>query len=152
MAVLRIESFTTDRNLQEVYSNPYIIRAFKKDGADFKPNKHNLIKYYSCFINSEFVGCFMHIQFTKNEIEAHSLLLKKALKYSRELGQLFIESCFKDKNVTRITTYVPADLKTAINYLLKLNWKIEGIKRNSIIKKNKELDTYMLGITRKDNQ
>lgn len=150
MEILKLIDNTSEKHLKELYSDPYIVRAFKQDNRDFKPQKHPLIKYYSAFNNDTFLGCFMFINFSHNEIEAHSMLNKKGMIYSRELGRMFLEECFSATEITRVTTYIPNDLSKAINYVKKCGFKEEGIKRDSIYRNNKLLNNVILGITRKD--
>lgn len=149
MESLRLE-LSAINHLKDIYSDDYIKRAFLQDNQDFKPVAHPLVKYYSCFYNDEFMGCFMHIKYSLNEIEAHCFLKKKAIKKSRDFVRLFIKNSFSEPSVTRITAIVPEDLKSAINCFKKCGLKIEGIKRDSTFKNGKLLDDIILGITKGD--
>lgn len=136
--------------INQVYQDIYVKKAFIRDNIEFAPINHELVTYYSCYYNDEFMGCFMYIQFSINEIECHSMLLKKAIPHSRIFGKMFIDLCFSKNEITRLTTYIPENLSKAINFLKKLGWEIEGIKRNSTLINGKLLNNILLGITRKD--
>lgn len=150
MEILKLLDSTSKENLEKLYKDPYIIRAFKQDKRDFKPLDNPLVKYYSAFIDDTYLGSFMFINFSYNEIEAHSMLNQKGIIHSRELGRMFLEECFSSPKITRVTTMIPSDLITAINYVKKCGFKEEGIKRDSIYRNNKLLNNVILGITRKD--
>lgn len=141
--------FATQEEINIVYNDTYIQNAIKQDNKQITQIIHPLVTYISCYNNNEFLGCFIKISQSDIETEGHSLLLKQGIKYSRKLLSLFIEFCFYE-NIERMTTFIPNDLQTVINFCLKANWKIEGIKRNAIMKNNKPLDVTMMGILRKD--
>lgn len=134
--------------LSDVYSNDYIIKNIMQDGREFKPIEHPLVTYYSALVDNCFVGCFMHIQFTKYEVELHSLLTKSALAESRELGKLMINKTFEDENVLRITANILGDLKKSINYCKKLGFELEGIKKDCVFKNGIITNIHILGLTR----
>lgn len=138
--------------IYEVYHDKYIIDNISQDGRNINPIFHPLVKYYSAFVNNEFVGCFLHIQFTKYEVELHSLLKKKAIKQSVILGQMIIDETFKDSNVIRITANILSSLPKAINYCLKLGFNIEGIKKNSSLKNGIIQDIYILGLYKNERR
>jgi len=140
---------STQNEINIVYNDNYILNAIKQDNKEITSINHPLVEYISCFNNNEFLGCFMKIRQSSIEIEGHSLLLKKGVIHSRKLLKLFMEMCFNE-DIERMTTLMPEDLQSVINYCLKANWKIEGIKRNAIIKNNKPLNVILMGILRKE--
>lgn len=139
----------TQEEINIVYSNSYILKAITFDNRLPSPIINPLVEYISCFNNNDFLGCFMKIKFSDIEIEGHSLLLQKGIKHSRKLLKLFMNLCFDDR-IERMTTFIPEDLPKTINFCLKANWKIEGIKRNSYLRNGKLKNIVIMGITRKD--
>lgn len=140
---------STQEEINTVYSDSYILKAIRFDNRPITPIINPLVEYISCFNNNEFLGCFIKISQSDIEIEGHSLLLKKGIKYSRKLLKLFMNLCFSE-NIERMTTYIPEDLPQVINYCLKANWQIEGIKRNCFFRNGKLKNIVIMGITRKE--
>jgi hypothetical protein len=138
----------TDEQLNEVYSDPYIKR-IAPDDRSIAPVIHPLATYLSAFVNGRFVGAFLSIRYTQHEIEWHSLLMKSALKQSRQLGDLFLTWAFQ-QGVMRVTAHIYEYLNTAKNYGLKLGMKQEGFRRCAAVKDGKAVGVYMLGITRQE--
>lgn len=139
----------TQEEIKIVYNDAYIQNSIKQDDKQITQIIHPLVTYISCYNNNEFLGCFIKISQSDIETEGHSLLLKQGIRYSRKLLSLFIEFCFCE-NIERMTTFIPNDLQTVVNFCLKSGWKIEGIKRNAIIKNNQPVNVIMMGILRKE--
>ena len=148
MEILRLCK-STQEEINIVYSDSYILKAIRFDNRPITPITNPLVEYISCFNNNEFLGCFISISQSDIEIEGHSLLLKKGIKHSRKLLKLFMNLCFSE-NIERMTTYIPEDLPQVINYCLKANWQIEGIKRNCFFRNGKLKNIVIMGITRKE--
>lgn len=140
---------STQEEINTVYSDSYILKAIRFDNRLITPIINPLVEYISCFNDNEFLGCFIKITQSDIETEGHSLLLKKGVKYSRKLLRLFMNLCFSS-NIERMTTYIPDDLPQVINYCLKANWQIEGIKRNCFYRNSKLKNIVIMGITRKE--
>jgi len=128
--------------LNEIINDSYIQNLV----PEAKVITHPLVKYYGCYKDNELMGCYLAIQYSKNEIELHSYLLKKAIVYSRIFGKLIINECFKNPNVTRLTAWIYEDLVKAQNYVKKIGFKLEGIKENAIYRKNKLTNIHMYGL------
>jgi hypothetical protein len=79
----------TPEQLAEVYADPYIQR-LSHDYYDAAPITHPLVTYLSAWVDGDFAGAFMAIEYSDTETELHSLLLRRALKSSRPLGQACI--------------------------------------------------------------
>lgn len=109
---------------------------------------HPLVDYIGVFNKDEIQGVYMVINFSENEKEIHSYLLKKAIKKSRKYGDMIIDKCFEDDNITRLTAWIFADLTKAQNYVKKLGFKLEGIKKEAIMRRNKLTDVHLYGLTR----
>ena len=139
----------TEQRMTELYQDRYIQRV-GYDDRPASPVSHPLASYVSAFINEMFVGAFLVIRFSRREVEIHSLLLKQAMFYSRELGRMIIEWVFKNKDVMRITANVLEGLESARNYCLKLGFQLEGIKRSVCLIKGRPTDLYILGLLRQD--
>ena len=144
MGTLRLASNITEENLNTIYSSPYIVGAIKSN----TPVNNPLAKYISAFIDNEFLGCFLTINFSKHEIEIHSLLLEKALPYSRELGRMILSKCFNENDIMRITAPIRETSHTVKNYVKKLGFKLEGIKRNATIENDKPISVEYYGLLR----
>ena len=138
----------TDEQLNEVYADPYITRIAPDDWS-MAPVIHPLVTYLSAFVNGRFVGAFLAIRYTQHEIEWHSLLMKSALKQSRQLGNLFLTWAFQ-QGVMRVTAHIYEYLTTAKNYGSKLGLQEEGFRRCAAVKNGKAVGVYMLGITRQE--
>jgi hypothetical protein len=138
----------TDQHLTRVYSDPYITRVSPDDRA-IAPVFHPLATYLSAFVDGKFVGAFLSIRYTEHEIESHALLTKAALKYSRQLGEMFLSWAFM-QGVMRVTAHIYEYLGSAKNYCLKLGFKVEGFRRCAVVKNGKAVGVYMLGITRQE--
>lgn len=145
---LTLSTKITEHQLKELYSDPYIINASKEDNEDFEPIIHPLVTYYGTFVNNVFKGAFLHIKYDTHEIEIHSLLKKDILKYSRDFGTLMLKEIFRDKKIQRATSFLANDMNTVKNYLVKMGFKLEGLKRKAIFKNNEFKDVCMYGITR----
>jgi hypothetical protein len=135
--------------LFDIYTDPYV-KKIEHDYMRAAVISHPNATYLSAKVNDEIVGAFLAIKTSPLEIEWHSLLTKKALKYSRELGELFIEWAFSIHLVSRITANIIEGFDTVMNYAKKLGMKLEGIKRDAVFKNGKLLDLYIYGITKKD--
>lgn len=135
-------------HLKQVYADPHI----KKTGHDHRaaePVIHPLATYLSAFVDGSFVGAFLAIRQSPIEIDVHSLLLRPAVRYSRELGLLFLQWAFSSP-ILRVTAYVVDGLKTVVNYCLKIGFKHEGYRRNACVKDGVPIGVNILGITRED--
>ena len=143
-----IEGITTE-HLAEVYSDQYIQRI----GYDYRPAApvvHPLATYLSAWVSGKFVGAFLAIRHTLYEYELHALLLKSAITKSRDLGKMAISWAFSFKDVLRVTTHIPESLKSAINYVKKIGFIVEGKRRHGCIKDSIIQDIYLFGITREE--
>ena len=104
----------------------------------------------STWVNGVYAGAFLMIRFSKTEMEAHSLLKKEFIKHSRELGKEALEWIFNQENILRVTTHIPDYLNLAMNYVKKIGFKEEGIKRDATTKDGKITNIHLFGITKKD--
>lgn len=134
--------------IEETYSNKYIISRIEYDSCTPSYIDHHLAKYYSAWNKEEFLGLILCVRYNKFEIEMHSLLKKESIPYSREIGKLIIKEMFSDKDVLRITAPVQCNLKSTMNFLEKIGFVKEGIKKDAIIKKEIITDIYIYGITK----
>lgn len=147
--ILELHEGAKPAELAEVYADPYIAR-IRHDSSKPGPVLHPLATYYSATVNGAFAGVFLVIRYSLREIEIHALLLKKAVKWSRELGELVIDEAFSHPEVLRITAHILADLVSAKNYCLKLGFKMEGVRRAACVKNGKITDVHMLGLLRNE--
>ena len=143
-----ISDNVTSEMIEETYSDKYILSCIEYDSSTPSYIDHPLAKYYSSWNKEEFLGLILCVRYNKFEIEMHSLLKKESIPYSRDIGKLIIEEMFSDKDVLRITAPVQGNLKSTMNFLEKIGFVKEGIKKDAIIKKEIVTDIYIYGITK----
>lgn len=135
--------------IKKIYDDPYI----KKVGHDFRPASpiiHDNAYYFGAYIDDQLVGLFLMIDTNYIDVDVHSLLTRKALRYCRELGRLCIDVIFSNKDIQRLTGWVTEGLETALNYDLKIGFKYEGFKRDALLVNGELKGLHLVGLTRKD--
>lgn len=90
----------------------------------------------------------MVVYISKMELEAHMLLLPKAIKYSRELTTLMAKILFK--KVDRISTVIIDGMNTAKNHVEKVGFMLEGIKRECFMVGGIKKDAYIYGLLKSE--
>ena len=143
-------SLSTHDELIKVYNDEYIAKAFQAKNNNFQITQHHLVEYYSIFVNSEFMGIYMVIRFSKNEIEIHSLLFKKAIIHSIDLGKEILKLAFSIEDTERVTALILSDLHKAKNYVKKLGFIYEGTKRNALYREDNLINVDIFGITKEE--
>lgn len=146
--MLAITEGITEENLKEIYSDPYIQRV----GHYHRPATpviHPSVMYISAWVNNAFAGAFMAIKSSTIEIDVHALLKKRYVKYSRNLGNMFLDWAFGHQ-ITRVTAYIIQGLESSVNYCKKIGFKYEGCRRDACIYNGKLTGVYVLGMTRRD--
>jgi hypothetical protein len=139
-----------DFRLRALYANPYIARRIETDTRAAAPVSHPLATYLSAWFGDVFCGAFLAIRFSALEIEMHALLLRSALRNSRELGQAAVDWAFAQSGVERVTGYIIEGLTTALNYALKIGFRVEGFRRNICRKNGALLGVHVVGIIRSE--
>lgn len=139
----------SEENLKSLYEDSYIQQA-SHDNKPFEPIIHPLVKYASVFDNDTFLGAFMIVFFSKTEIEIHALLRKSSLYFSKQAGKEIIDFIFNEIKPLRITANIICSLKKAQNYVLKLGFKLEGIREDGCIKDGNIENINMYGLTYKN--
>jgi len=137
----------TKENIEMVYGHPSM-RKIKHDHAELGYIDHPMIDYYSCFLNDEFVGCYIVAKIFPIDYEVHMLLLPTAVKRHRELGLKMATILFEETD--RISTIVIGGMNSAKNYIKKLGFKLEGIKRDAFEQNGIKKDAYFYGLLKKD--
>lgn len=137
------------KNLSTLYADSFVERICD-DGMTFTPIVHPLVTYLSAFNGREFLGAYIVVKFSDYEYEAHSLLMKKATRYSRSLGELLVEWVFSHDKVMRITGYVREGIQTAVNHCLKMGFQLEGFRRDALLVNGEAKGIHVLGLTRKE--
>lgn len=140
--ILTVSENSSDKELRHVYENDYVLSAFGELHTR-EPIKSDIVKYHSCYVNGDFVGCFLEIMRSPIESEVHSLLFKSAAKHCRELALIFVRQLFESKSIVRVCTQVMHCHRSVINFCLKIGFKYEGIKECADIK-NGELQHLIL--------
>lgn len=143
---LELKIGATAAEIAEIYADAQIVGRLSYDEHQAAPIEHPLVSYLAAYVDNEFAGIFMAIKFSKFEIEVHALLKQNYVKQSRELGGLFLDWAFKADSVQRVTAYIIGDLVTARNYVKKLGFKQEGVRRHACRKNGKPVDVYLMGI------
>lgn len=145
--ILTVSENATKEQLQQVYQNEYVLSAFGELHTR-EPIESDIVKYHSCYVNGDFVGCFLEIMRSPIESEVHSLLFKKAAKHCRKLALIFICQLFDSKPIARVCTQVMYIHRSVINFCLKIGFKIEGFKQNADLKCGKLQNMVMMRILR----
>ena len=140
----------TAEHLIEVYADPYV-QALSHDYGAAAPINHPLVTYLSAWADGDFAGAFMAIEYSDTETELHALLLRRALKHSRDLGRDCINWSFNDSPIVqRVTAYVFESMLTARNYCLRLGFQIEGFRRQAFSYRGAPEGVWVLGMTRSE--
>lgn len=139
----------TEERLAALYADPYI-RRVAHDHRAAEPIVHPRVQYLSAWVGGAFAGAFIAVRVSPVEIEAHSLLKRSALKESRALGKLFLRWAFAHASVLRVTAYVMGGCEKARNYVLKLGFRLEGVRRHACVRNGVPTDVYILGFLRGD--
>ena len=149
MPSLELHPLIDQRALAALYDDPYIARV-GHDHRPAKPLQHDAVRYIGAYIDGELVGAFLIIESGFIELDAHVLLNRQALPYSRQLARLCMNQLFSDEKLQRISTYVIDGLTEARNFARKLGFKDEGFRRDACQKGGQLLGLHMLGMTRTD--
>ena len=139
----------TERNLHELYADPYIQRV----GHDHRPAApifHPSARYFSAWVDDDFSGAFLLIKTSPIDCDVHSLLMRRCILESRDLGDKFLEHVFMRNDFDRVTAPVIEGLEAARNFCLKLGFKQEGFKRDACQKDGILRGIHIMGMTRKD--
>lgn len=147
--ILAVSENATIEQLQQVYQNEYVLSVFGELHTR-EPIESEIVKYHSCYIDGNFVGCFLEIMRSPIESEVHSLLFKSAAKHCRKLALIFINQLFDSKPIARICTQVMYIHRSVINFCLKIGFKIEGFKENADLKDGKLQSLVMMRILRNE--
>lgn len=147
--ILAVSENATIEQLRLVYQNEYVLSVFGELHTR-DPIESEIVKYHSCYIDGNFVGCFLEIMRSPIESEVHSLLFKSAAKHCRKLALIFINQLFDSKPIARICTQVMYIHRSVINFCLKIGFKIEGFKENADLKDGKLQSLVMMRILRNE--
>jgi RimJ/RimL family protein N-acetyltransferase len=113
-----------------------------------KPN------YYSIILNNRMIGYFR----TSNYSEINKSIYVGAdihpdfwgKGYGFDSYSKFIPYLFNDYGINKISLEVLSTNLRAINLYKKIGFKIEGIKREEILKNNKFIDSIIMSILKKE--
>lgn len=136
-------------NLAALYADPLIARTGDDDNPA-APVSHPLLKYLSAWVDGQFVGAYIAIEFTRREYELHSLLLRKATRHSRDLGRLVLAWAFGHEHTMRVTGYIREGIESAVNHCLKMGFTYEGFRRDALMVNGEPKGIHILGLTRKE--
>lgn len=147
--MVALEEGISVKHLMALYADPFVAR-IRDDGFQFEPIDHPLVTYLSAFVGEEFVGAYIVVRFSDCEYEAHSLLMKRATRHSRKLGELLIEWVFSHDSVLRLTGYVREGIQTAVNHCLRMGFQYEGFRREALMVNGEPKGIHILGLTRSE--
>lgn len=147
MVNLKVSDNSSQTERNQLYQNDYVLSAFGELHTK-EPIENEFFKYHSCYVNGNFVGCFLEIIRSPIESEVHSLLFKSAIKYSRELAKIFIRNLFNSKPIFRVSTQVMQIHGSVINFCLKIGFIFEGIKQCADMKDGELQNMVMFRILR----
>ena len=147
MELYLLDNVSTEM-INSIYEDDYIISCISYDSCTPSPIEHPLAKYISAWYKDIFLGLILCVRYNQYEIEMHSLLTKKSIPYSHDIGKMVIDKVFEENDITRITAPVQGDLHSTMNYLQKIGFVKEGIKKDAIIKKGVLVDMHIFGITK----
>lgn len=149
MGKCAISESITAGQISAVYADPYISGRVWHDHRPAGPIDHPLAQYLAATVDDEFVGAFLAIKKTAIEIEWHSLLHKRALPWSRDLGKLFLRWAF-DQGAERVSAPIIEGIESAMNYGLRLGMTHEGTMRCACLQGGILKSVYLLAMTRQD--
>lgn len=133
--------------LASIYADPWI----SKVGHDHRPAapiKHPAARYLGAYAHGKLVGAFLIIESGFMELDLHALLSRRALAWCRQFGRLCLDYAFSLSHIERVNAHVIEGLESARNYCLHLGFKLEGFKRNGVLRDGKLVGIHMLGMTR----
>ena len=146
--MIHVEPGITPAELRTVYNDARVCAALSRDGTAPQPVSHPLVAYYSAFIDGRFAGAFMAVRQTAADIEVHSLLLRHAVRYSRQLGVAFMAALFANPEVQRLTAWICADLPSVGNFCRRMGFTLEGTRRGACVRNQQSVDVLMFGLLR----
>lgn len=150
MTALHVTAGVDPQQLAQVYADSRIVAALSRDGNKPQPLVHPLVKYWSAWIEGRFAGAFMTVRQSVADVEVHSLLLRSARRYSRALAAIMMRTLFADPQVRRLTAWVCSDLSLVINFLRRLGFTLEGVRREACSRDGYAVDALMFGLLRPD--
>ena len=145
--MIKITKGVAKENIEMVYSH-HSMQKIKHDHAELGYIDHPMVDYYSCFIDDEFVGCYIVAKISPIDYEVHMLLLPTEVKRHRELGLKMATILFEETD--RISTIIIDGMNSAKNYVKKLGFKLEGVKREAFEQNCIKKDAYLYGLLKKD--
>lgn len=148
--MIHVEPGITPAELRSVYNDARVCAALSRDGTAPQPVSHPLVAYYSAFVDGRFAGAFMAVRQTAADIEVHSLLLRHAVRYSRQLGAAFMAALFANPEVQRLTAWICADLPSVGNFCRRMGFTLEGTRRGACVRNQQSVDVLMFGLLKSE--
>lgn len=150
MREIRIQPIdASSSELARLFADPYISQV-GHDDRPAAPIDHPAVQYYGAWLENSFMGAFVRIESGFVEIDVHSMLLKKAHRFCRDIGREFLRLMFENQAVHRITAQIIDGFSSAVNYCLNLGFVREGYRRDACRKDGQLVGVHILGLTRKD--
>lgn len=137
----------TVEQLVELYSDPFVSR-IEHDHRRHYPVFSPTATYVSAWVDGRFVGAFLAIEQSPVELDVHVLLMRGAVRHSRELGKAFLIWCFAKPEVLRLTGYIPDWIPSARNHAEKMGFKLEGTRRSAFVKDGEPRGVWIMGLLR----
>lgn len=147
MARVEVTEGITIEHLVDVYSDVFIAR-IAHDHRPHYPVFSPEATYVSAWVEGVFSGAFLAIKASDIELDVHVLLMRSAVKHSRELGEEFLRWCFAKPGVLRLTGYIPDWIPTARNHCEKMGFTYEGTRRSALVRNGQPRGMWTMGLLR----
>ena len=147
--MIEIREGLSPEELAVIYMAPEIQKVGYDNNPAYPVYCEN-VTYLGCFVHDELVGAYLMVRCSDYEFDVHSLILDRAIYYSRHFCELMFEWVFRHKEVLRLTGYVMEDFLTMRNHAAKMGFKLEGFRRDALMINGEPKGLHVMGITRKD--
>jgi hypothetical protein len=134
--------------IDAVCRDPYISERVRHDHREPGFIDNPYCHYFGAFVDDELVGVFLAIESGDVEWDVHAYLKREAVLHSRVLGLMFLALIFAKKPVNRVTAYILQGLDSAMNYVRKLGFVHEGVRRGALMRDGELIDVHIFGLTR----
>ena len=130
--------------IKEVLSCPSARRwsgdDYHKDIDIINPNH----TYFKCEDNEGVCGFFLFVPKSSVEYDSHVAFKRSSWGKTLEHGFKAIE--FMSGMCSKLTCEIPVDNRMAINYAIRLGFKIEGLNRSSFMRNGSLINKLHLGL------
>lgn len=147
---LWVAPLTDPDAINAVLEDAWIAPKLRRDDGPAGYVDHPLLTYYGAYVDGQLAGVFTKIAYTRWENEVHIAILRTHIRFARELSQLFLSVIFANPNAMRATAHVCGHLTSAVNFVRKIGFHKEGVRRNAYTINGAAHNIVTLGMTRED--